>query len=138
MDVNILNTVYKMLKNTSITDFEMKKGETHIHLKLDPSASPVLAPDIVPETESAPAQEPVPLTICSDTVGVFYDHKLPLKKGLVHPGDEVKKGQVVGVIMSMGISHDLRSEVSGRITARKISNKEPVEYGEIIYEVERV
>jgi biotin carboxyl carrier protein len=70
-------------------------------------------------------------------VGIFYTHSSALEKPLVKAGDPVKKGQTVGHIVSMGISHNLVSGVDGRVLNQRVRHKEPVEYGEVIFELER-
>jgi len=135
MNINVLETVYKMVRNTSITDLEVKRGETLISMKFDPSNPTPVQPE-VPVLDPKAEAEPILETIKSDTVGFFYDRKGDAPDPIVKVGDRIKKGQIVGFISSMGTVTTVKSAVSGKIVTKKCENKEPVEYGEIIFEVE--
>ncbi len=129
MDIEILNTLNKMLKGTSVAEFEFQKADVTINIKTNGVSVPAVSAEPV-ETVSAEPEKKV-LIIRSIDVGIFSTGKINLSVG-----DSVKKGQTVGEIISMGISHALKSEVDGVITAQMVKNKEPVEYGEVIFEVE--
>ena len=137
MNINVLETVYKMVKNTSITDLELKRGETLINMKFSPVPPPppqVTAKPI--QTEEKEPEKQVDF-IKSDTVGFFYDRKGNAPDPIIKTGDTIRKGQIVGFISSMGTVTPVKSSVSGTVIVKKFENKEPVEYGEIIFEVER-
>lgn len=135
MNINVLETVYKMVRTTSITDLEVKRGETFINMKFDAS-NPAPVQEEAPAVEPIADAEPTLETIKSDTVGFFYDRKKNAPDPIVKVGDTIKKGQIVGFISSMGTMMSVKSAVSGKIVSKKCENKEPVEYGEIIFEVE--
>jgi len=135
MNINVLETVQKMVRNTSITDLEVKRGETLISMKFEHgNSTPVQEEAHV--VEAIPATETALETIKSDTVGFFYDRKGNAPDPIVKVGDMIRKGQIVGFISSMGTVTTVKAAVSGKIVSKKSENKEPVEYGEIIFEVE--
>jgi len=136
MDIEVLNSLYKILKNTSVGFCELQRPEISVRMRLTPGAAEIVSEERL-AAPAAVAAEPVVEKsnaeyIRSEDVGIFYAAKQPIK-----PGDEVKKGQVIGTIESMGISHNVAAQVSGRIITQKVRSKEPVEYGEIIFEVEK-
>jgi acetyl-CoA carboxylase biotin carboxyl carrier protein len=135
MDIEVLNTLYRILKNTAVTRCELQRPELFISMRLSAQAeatveerAPAASVAVAEPVEDKPEFE----LIKSGEVGLFHAAKQPLK-----PGDEVKKGQVVGTIESMGIAQNVVSQVSGKIMTQKVRNKEPVEYGEVIFEVEK-
>ena len=136
MDIEVLNALYKILRSTSVSQCELQRAEIAVRMRL--SAAPVETgaeerPAAPAAALAEPAEEiPSAEYIKSEDVGIFHSSKLPLK-----PGDEVKLDQVVGTIESMGISHNVVSRVAGKVLTQKVRNKEPVEYGEIIFEVEK-
>jgi acetyl-CoA carboxylase biotin carboxyl carrier protein len=49
-------------------------------------------------------------------VGTFYGFPAPGAKPFVRVGDEVHRGQVLGIIDSMKLTHQVQSDRSGRVT----------------------
>lgn len=130
MNIEILNTVQKMIKDTSVAEFQLQKADVTITIKSGGQVASVSEP--VEITESIPSSvEKCVATIKSVDVGIFNVGRYGIKEG-----STVKKGQVVGEVVSMGISHVVKSEVEGVISKQVVKNKEPVEYGEVIFEVE--
>ena len=136
MDIEVLNSLYKILRNTAVTQCELQRPEIFVRMSLSPASAEIGAEERIPASVPAAAgseEEKAEFDfIKSLDVGIFHAAKQPVK-----PGDEVKKGQVVGTIESMGISQNVVSQISGKIMTQKVRNKEPVEYGEIIFQVEK-
>jgi acetyl-CoA carboxylase biotin carboxyl carrier protein len=51
-------------------------------------------------------------------------------------GDQVQKGQTVGIIEAMKLMNELDSEVAGTITEICVEDAETVEYGQVLFRVE--
>ncbi len=130
MNIEILNAVQKMLKDTSVAEFQLQKADVTIKIKTGGNYTPV-AESVPDEATAEVAEEKVVKVIKAMDVGIFSTGKSGAKVGLA-----VKKNQIVGEIISMGISHAVKSNVEGIITEQKVKSKEPVEYGEVIFEVE--
>ena len=69
--------------------------------------------------------------VIAPMVGIFHHASPPVAAGLA-----VKAGQVIGIIESMKLMNDLRSEESGTITSVNIEDGRAVEYGQTLFEVE--
>ena len=69
--------------------------------------------------------------VIAPMVGIFHHADPPVGVGLA-----VKAGQVIGIIESMKLMNDLRSEESGTITSVNIEDGRAVEYGQTLFEVE--
>jgi acetyl-CoA carboxylase biotin carboxyl carrier protein len=139
MDIEVLNAICRIARENSVAQVEVSRGDVHIKVRIDPSS--------IPAVQSTPSQAefdaaqkngkpPEPSVIKSDNVGIFFNQPSALEKPYAKPGDTIRKGQTVGLITSMGINHSLKSLIGGKIISQKVKNKEPVEYGEVIFEVE--
>ena len=86
---------------------------------------------VSPAEESASPNGNSSHMVIAPMVGIFHHADPPVGVGLA-----VKAGQVIGIIESMKLMNDLRSEESGTITSVNIEDGRAVEYGQTLFEVE--
>jgi len=95
-----------------------------------------LHPDLVPAMPSdlsALETPPVNLeTIKADLVGVFH-----LSRPASSEGDLLEGDRELAFIEALGIRNPVRSHGPGRIVAIKHADGEPVEYGAVLFEIDR-
>jgi acetyl-CoA carboxylase biotin carboxyl carrier protein len=65
-------------------------------------------------------------------VGTFYRAASPDADPYAEEGQYVEKGAVICIIEAMKIMNEIESEYGGTIRKIKISNAEPVEYGQVL------
>ncbi|MCC8066135.1 MAG: acetyl-CoA carboxylase biotin carboxyl carrier protein [Clostridiales bacterium] len=68
--------------------------------------------------------------ITSMMVGTFYAAPSEDAEPFVQAGDEVKKGQTVGIVEAMKLMNEIESEYDGVIEAVLVKNGQLVEYGQ--------
>lgn len=68
-------------------------------------------------------------------VGIFYVSDTEGGAPLVQAGDEVKKGQVIGIIEAMKLMNEIRAEYDGIITEVLAENGQIVEYGQPLFRI---
>lgn len=104
------------------------------------SVVPPPAPSVVSVEKappSSPPNEPKHHLIKSPMVGTF----LRAPKGrppMITEGDEVASGDRLGLVEAMQVPKDVISSVKGRVLKVLVENGRPVEYGQPIFEIERV
>jgi oxaloacetate decarboxylase alpha subunit len=74
----------------------------------------------------------------SPMVGVFYRAPEPGATPFVEVGDVVGAGQTLCLIEAMKLFNELKSEQDGRVTAIHAQNAQPVEFGQLLFELEPV
>jgi oxaloacetate decarboxylase alpha subunit len=74
----------------------------------------------------------------SPMVGVFYRGPNPGAPAFVDVGDTVVPGQTLCLLEAMKLFNELKAEVGGVVRAIYIENAEPVEYGQLLFEIEPV
>jgi oxaloacetate decarboxylase alpha subunit len=72
----------------------------------------------------------------SPMVGVFFRASQPGAPPFVEVGDVVVAGQTLCVLEAMKLFNELKAETEGRIRAIHAENAEPVEYGQLLFEIE--
>jgi oxaloacetate decarboxylase alpha subunit len=102
------------------------------------AAAPLAAApeDGEPEPASAPANGAI--RIESPMVGVFYRAPQPGAPTFVEVGDVVTVGQTLCVLEAMKLFNELKAETDGRVKAIHAENAQPVEFGQLLFELEPV
>ena len=91
------------------------------------------------EFDAAPAQPPdgaVATRVESPMVGVFYRAPNPGAPAFVDIGDAVVPGQTLCVLEAMKLFNELKAEVAGTVASIHVENAQPVEYGQLLFEIE--
>lgn len=73
--------------------------------------------------------------VTSPLVGVFYAASSPDAEPFVKVGDQVKKGQVLGIIEAMKLMNEIESEYDGVVEAILVENEAVVEYGQPLFRI---
>ena len=145
MDLEKIESLVKMIENSSLTQFTLKEGELKITMsKLD--HPPVVAPGAVPvapvmmeqAAEEEKKEEDDKLFITSPIVGTFYSAPSPDAPAFVKVGDVVKNGQTVCIMEAMKLMNEIESEFDCEIEAVLVSNEQKVEYGQPLFRVKKL
>jgi biotin carboxyl carrier protein len=82
----------------------------------------------------APAQGSHEVT--APSVGVFHRGAAPGGPPLVELGDELERGDVIGIVQVMRRTHQVLAGASGSVGAIHAEDGEPVEYGDLLLTIE--
>ena len=74
----------------------------------------------------------------SPMVGVFFRAPSPGAPSFVEIGDTVVPGQTLCLLEAMKLFNELKAEVAGTVRAIHVENAEPVEFGQLLFEIEPV
>lgn len=142
-----------LIKDTDIAEVLIERGDAKLHIKRA-VAQPAIAPQIVPAqliqaavatptatATPAPAsplavEEPSGHIVTAPMVGTFYITPAPKDPPYVQVGDEVKPGDVLGIIEAMKIMNEIECEVHGRVKRLVAEHGQPVEYGQVLMVIE--
>lgn len=109
-----LQQLIEMLDGTSIAELELQDGDLHVAVKRGSAAltspPPGASADALPEPSGLDY-------VCAPLLGTFYRSPSPGADAFVREGDQVDKGQVIGLIEAMKIFNEIQAEVSGRVHA---------------------
>lgn len=97
-----------------------------------PTASPVTAASV----QSAPTANIV--EVKAPMVGTFYRAPSPDADPYVRVGDIVEIGKVMCIIEAMKLMNEIEAEFKGKIVDVLVENAQPVEFGQVMFRIERI
>jgi len=104
-----LRELIELLDGTSIVELELQEGDLRIAVKRGPNAA---AATPAPEADEAGIAY-----VTAPLLGTFFRAASPGAEPFVHEGEQVEKGQVIGLIEAMKIFNEIQAEISGRVHA---------------------
>ena len=87
------------------------------------------APSSIPETDGVVRVE-------APMVGVFYRAPQPGAPPYVQEGDTVTAGQTLCILEAMKLMNEIKADTPGVIREIHVGNAEPVEFGQLLFELE--
>tara|TARA_Y100000588_G_scaffold382985_1_gene471520 strand:+ start:266 stop:733 length:468 start_codon:yes stop_codon:yes gene_type:complete len=155
MDIRKIKKLIELLKESGVTEFEIKEGEESVRLSWQGTTTtgPVIhqspAPANIHTASHAPSfnnaaqttdkdEEPVLSghQIRSPMVGTMYSSPSPEADPFVTIGKSVKVGDTLCIIEAMKMFNEIEADRSGVITAIHVSNGEPVEFDQPLFSIE--
>ena len=97
-----------------------------------------LAEDDESELPVVPAAAAGLIRVESPMVGVFYRSPEPGTPSFVEIGDVVAPGQTLCLLEAMKLFNELKSEAAGRVVTVHAENGKPVEFGQLLFELEPI
>ncbi|NLC70706.1 MAG: acetyl-CoA carboxylase biotin carboxyl carrier protein [Desulfuromonadaceae bacterium] len=164
MDTKELRNLIKMIIESDITEFEMEEGDKKVTIRrfaqpavqsapagtfCPPPPVPASSPGSVAQSSSTPmgASETAVAKeeagekleeIKSPIVGTFYRAPSPDSEPYVEVGSVVEKGQILCIVEAMKLMNEIEADFKCRIKEVLKENSQPVEYGEVLFLVERL
>jgi acetyl-CoA carboxylase biotin carboxyl carrier protein len=158
MDFKEIQELLKFVNKSDLTDVLIEQEGFKLRIqRRQPDqvfyggAAPIAAPAYAAPAAPAPAAAPVAAAegpkaeapASSTTVefkapfiGTFYRAGGPDKPPFVKVGDDVKKGQKLGVIEAMKLFNDIEADFDGKIIKILVENAKPVEYEQPLFLIE--
>jgi acetyl-CoA carboxylase biotin carboxyl carrier protein len=159
MDTKELRTLIKMIMESDITEFEMEEGDKKIAIRRLSAARSAPAPIPLAPQVAAPLSASAPVSASQDVgaipaakeeageqlerikspiVGTFYRAPSPDSEPYVEVGSVVEKGQILCIVEAMKLMNEIEADFKCRIKEVLKENSQPVEYGEVLFLVERL
>jgi len=142
MDIRKIRKLIELLKETGISEIEIKEGEESLRLSCfhqtsTPVSKPLYAePQHFKVPEAVEKDEQPALTghqVCSPMVGTLYTAASPDTPVFVKVGQTVKVGDPLCIIEAMKMFNEIEADKSGTITAILVENGSPVEFGQPLF-----
>ena len=147
MDIRKIRKLIELLKETGISEIEIKEGEESLRLSCfsqaqapHPSQTPTIPHFHVEKPHSpTPAATPEPVLghqVCAPMVGTAYLASSPESPPFAQIGKHINQGDTLCVIEAMKMFNEIEADKSGTIKAILIENGAPVEFGQALFVIE--
>ena len=163
MDIREIKALVKLIENSEIDEFELEEDNKKIRISKNlPGNKSAELPQTYmfpPSGFAAPAPMAAPLPgseksentgddsakkysgnaveVKSPMVGTFYRAPAPDAPLYVEIGDEVKIGQTLCIIEAMKLMNEIECEVNGKVVDILVENAEPVEFGKVLFIIDK-
>ena len=140
-----IREVVRIVQETGVGEITIEEDGMRVSVRRTPElpaeASIPSAPAApLPELELPPAR-PVDdslLRVESPMVGTFYRSPAPEAAPFVEEGDAVAVGQTLCILEAMKLMNEVKADVEAVVRRIHVENAEPVEYGQLLFELEPV
>ena len=147
MDLKEIRKIVELMNEHELSYFhleeeginlKMKKGADIVQVAQAamPAAAPAPVAAAAPVTSEAVPTEAAGDEITAPMVGTFYASPSPDSPAFVSVGDTISAGQTLCIIEAMKVMNEIKSEVSGTITAIIAKDGEPVQFGDSLFRVQ--
>jgi acetyl-CoA carboxylase biotin carboxyl carrier protein len=158
MDLRKIKKLIDLLEESNLAELEIREGEETVRLSRIPKGVPMQMQAVAPpvthvHVEQRPAAAPAARGAADDgagasgggkdlpeghvvrapMVGTFYASPNPESPAYVKVGQQVKAGEVLGIIEAMKMFNQIEADQSGTIAAILVGNGQPVEFDEPLF-----
>jgi acetyl-CoA carboxylase biotin carboxyl carrier protein len=157
MDLRKIKKLIDLLEESNLAELEIREGEevvrlsripkgvpmhmqaaappvTHVHVEQRPAAAATQRDDGNGATPAGGGKElPDGHVARAPMVGTFYASATPESPPYVKVGQQVKAGEVLGIIEAMKMFNQIEADISGTIAAVLVGNGQPVEFDEPLF-----
>ena len=136
MEQKELLELIRAVSNSNIADFQYEQGETKVIISAFGSQSAVTSQEVMqPVVEQMNVPVSDAQTVKAPLVGTFYAAPSEEAAPYVQVGDQVKKGQTLGIVEAMKLMNEIESEYDGLVVEVCVKNGAMVEYGQPLFRI---
>jgi oxaloacetate decarboxylase alpha subunit len=134
-----IRDVVRIVQETGVGEITIEEHGTRVSVRRTAETQVVAAlPGIATESpaESMPPAADGLVRVESPMVGTFYRSPKPGTPSFVEEGDAVAAGQTLCILEAMKLMNEVKAEIEAVVRKIHVGNAEPVEYGQLLFELE--
>jgi oxaloacetate decarboxylase alpha subunit len=139
-----IREVVRIVQETGVGEITIEEDGTRVSVRRTPEPTYAPPPSAVLPAETDLAPPPAPprddslVRVESPMVGTFYRAPAPGAAPFVEEGDAVAAGETLCILEAMKLMNEVKAEIEAIVRSIKVGNGEPVEYGQLLFELEPV
>ena len=144
--MNLRRTIQQLvqiMREEELAEIEVRRFFSSVRVRRpggDPALMAAAYAPPAPATAAESKEEADPaanlVAIKSPMVGTFYRSPAPDADPYVEENTTIDVGQTVCIVEAMKLMNEIESDVKGRIASILVENGQPVEYGQVLFQVE--
>src|SRR5204863_6265819 len=142
-----IREVVRIVQESGVGEITIDEGGMRVSVRRTPDPiEPVLASaagegPVVEAEEAVPAEQPAGdglIRIEAPMVGTCYRAPPPGAPPFVEEGDAVGPGQTLCILEAMKLMNEVKADAEAVVRAIHVGNAEPVEFGQLLFELEPI
>jgi oxaloacetate decarboxylase alpha subunit len=138
-----IREVVRIVQETGIGEITIEEDGMRVSVRRTVEPTVTQAPAAAEPSGEAPLPPVAPrddglIRVESPMVGTFYRAPAPGAAAFVEEGDAVAAGQTLCILEAMKLMNEVKAELEGIVRGIHVGNAEPVEYGQLLFELEPV
>jgi oxaloacetate decarboxylase alpha subunit len=135
-----IREVVRIVQETGVGEITIEEDGMRVSVRRTAEAAAVPAVAPLPSGEPAPVapRDDALVRVESPMVGTFYRAPAPGASPFVEEGDAVASGQTLCILEAMKLMNEVKAELEGVVRKIHAQNAEPVEYGQLLFELEPI
>ena len=140
VDLRKVKKLIELVEESGICELEVSSGDESVRIVVNREGVPRAVnpePIVIPAQTTAIETAPVTsgIAINSPMAGTFYVAPYPEAPAFIEVGQTVEIGDVICIIESMKMMHEVKASEAGVVQARCVENGEPVGTGDKLFEL---
>ncbi len=141
-----IREVVRIVQESGVAEIAIEEAGMRVSVRRreepDAVATPTPAPSEPSEADVAALQPPAEPTIDgfvrveAPMVGTFYRAASPGAPPFVEEGGSVESGQTLCILEAMKLLNEIKSDLDGVVRRIHVANGDPVEFGQLLFEIE--
>jgi oxaloacetate decarboxylase (Na+ extruding) subunit alpha len=139
-----IREIVRIVQETGVGEVTIEESGMRVSVRrtpeqLDPQLAAVVpsADEPEPEVATAPESDGI-VRVEAPMVGVFYRAPQPGAPPFVEEGETVTAGQTLCILEAMKLMNEIKADSPGIVRTIHVGNAEPVEFGQLLLELEPV
>jgi oxaloacetate decarboxylase alpha subunit len=136
-----IREVVRIVQETGVGEITIEEEGMRVSVRRTADPPPVAAqpaPSPAGELEPVAPRNDAFVRVESPMVGTFYRAPAPGSAPFVEEGDAVAPGQTLCILEAMKLMNEVKAEVEAVVRTIKVANADPVEYGQLLFELEPI
>jgi oxaloacetate decarboxylase (Na+ extruding) subunit alpha len=137
-----IRELVRIVQETGIGEITIEEDGMRVSVRRHAEQSAVPVVVTPPGGDAEPAaiapRDDALVRIESPMVGTFYRSPSPDIAPFVQEGDAVAPGQTLCILEAMKLMNEVKAEIEAVVRAIHVGNAEPVEYGQLLFELEPI
>jgi oxaloacetate decarboxylase (Na+ extruding) subunit alpha len=141
-----IREIVRIVQESGVAEIAIEEGGMRVSVRRreEPEAvsAPTPAPSAPSEADIAALQPPAEPTtdgyvrVEAPMVGTFYRAPSPGAPPFVEEGGSVASGQTLCILEAMKLMNEIKSDLDGIVRKIHVANGDPVEFGQLLFEIE--
>jgi oxaloacetate decarboxylase (Na+ extruding) subunit alpha len=140
-----IRELVRIVQETGIGEVTIEEAGMRVSVRRTEDRAPVpiaeTAPLAPPDENAPPALVPSSnglVRVEAPMVGTFYRASQPGAPPFVEEGQPVAAGQTLCILEAMKLMNEVKTDVDGIVRSIQVENAQPVEFGQLLFELEPV